>query len=65
MSIRVINKVFSYQICKKDIKINIESSHIKSTGHIENEVFSRINRNLTEKKCTYLNPELDPVYDLV
>ena len=39
-------------VCKKDININTKSSHIKSATHIENEVISRINNNLTDKTYT-------------
>ena len=37
------------EVCKKDINIKTKSSHIKSAAHIENEVISRINSNLTDK----------------
>ena len=52
-------------ICKKDININTKSSHIKSTAHIESEIISRINNNLTDRTYTYLNPDFAKVYDLV
>ena len=48
----------------KSIKIT-NSSHIKSTTHLENEVISRVNNNLTDKAYTYLNPEFDQVDGLV
>ena len=34
---------------KKDIDINTKSSHIKSAALLKNEVFSRINNNLTDQ----------------
>ena len=37
------------EACRKDININTKSSHIKPAAHIENEVISRINNNLTIK----------------
>ena len=37
------------EACKKDININTKSSHIKSATDIENEIISRINKNLTDK----------------
>ena len=52
-------------ICKKDININTKSSHIKSATHIEIEVFSRINNNLTDRTYTYINPDFEKVDDLV
>ena len=52
-------------ICKKDININTKSSHIKSATHIENEVISRINNNLTDRTYTYINPDFAKVDDLV
>ena len=45
------------EVRKKDININTKSSHIKSAAHIENEVFSRINNNLTDKAYTDTNPD--------
>ena len=39
--------------CKKDIKINTKSSHIKAATHIENEVISRVKKNLTDKTYIY------------
>ena len=44
---------------KKDINNITKSSHIKSAAHIENEVFSRINNNLTDKTYTYINPDFE------
>ena len=52
------------EVCKKDININTKS-HIKSALHIENEVISRINNNLTDKIYTYINPDFEKVDDLV
>ena len=52
------------EVCKKDIKINTKSSHIKSAAHIQNEVISRINNNLTDKTYTYTNPEFVKVDNL-
>ena len=52
-------------ICKKDINIYTKSSHIKSATHIENEVISRINNNLTDRTYTYINPDFEKVDDLV
>ena len=37
------------ETCEKDINIGTKSSEIKSSAHIENEVISRINNNLTDK----------------
>ena len=53
------------EVCKKDININTKSSHIKSAAHIENEVFSRINNDLTDKTYTYINPDFEKVDNLV
>ena len=53
------------EACKKDINNNSKSSHIKSAAHIENEVISRINNNLTEKTYTYINPDFEQVDNLV
>ena len=52
-------------VCKKDININTKSSHIKSATHIENEVISRINNNLTDRTYTYINPDFERVDNLV
>ena len=52
-------------ICKKDININTKSSHIKSATHIENEVISRINNNLTDRTYRYINPDYERVDNLV
>ena len=51
--------------CKKDINIDTKSSHIKSAAHIENEVISRINNNLTDKTYTHINPDFEEVYNFV
>ena len=53
------------QACKKDIKINTKSSRIKTAAHIENEVYSRININLTDKTYSYINPDFEKVDNLV
>ena len=46
------SKRMSYcEVCKKDININTKSD-IKSASHIENDVISRKNYNLTDKTCT-------------
>ena len=52
------------EACKKDINVNTKSSHIKSATHIENEVFSRIYNNLTDKPYTYINPDFEQVDNL-
>ena len=52
------------EVCKKDINNNTKSSHIKSAAHLENEVVSRINNNLTEKTFTYINPDSEKVDNL-
>ena len=53
------------EACKKDINTNIESSHIKSAAHIEIEVDSRINNNLTDKTYTYINPDFEKVDNFI
>ena len=53
------------EACKKDININTKSSHIKSTPHLENEVISRINNNLTDKTYKYINPDFEKVDKLM
>ena len=53
------------EVSKKVININIKSSHIKSATHKENDVYSRINSNLTDKTYTYLNAEFGQVDGLV
>ena len=53
------------EVCKKDRNINTKSSHIKSAAHIENEIISRINNNLTVKTYTYINPDFEKVDNLV
>ena len=50
---------------KKDININTKSSHMKTAAHIENEVYSRIKNNLTDKTYTYINPDFKKVENLV
>ena len=45
-------KMWYCEVCKKNINFNTKSSHIKSVAHIENEVISRINDNLTDKTYT-------------
>ena len=65
MSIKIVKKTWYCEVCKKDININTKSSHIKSAAHIENEVISRINNNLTDRKYTYVNPDFEKVDDLV
>ena len=52
-------------VCKKDININTKSSHIKSATHIENEVISRKNNNLTDRTYRYINPDYERVDNLV
>ena len=52
-------------VCKKDININTKSAHIKSAAHIENEVISRINNNLTDKTYRYINPDFEQVDNLI
>ena len=58
-------KMWYCEVCKKDININTKSSHIKSAAHIENEVISRINNNLTDKTYTSINSDFEKVYNLV
>ena len=53
------------EACKKDININTKSSHIQSAAHIDNEVISRINKNLTDKTYTYNNPDIEHVDNLI
>ena len=53
------------EACKKDIYINTKSSHIKSAAHLENEVISRINNNLTHKTNAFINPNFEQVDNLV
>ena len=53
------------ELCKKNININTKSSHIKSALHIENEITSRINNNLTDRTYTYNNPDFEKVDNLV
>ena len=53
------------EACKKDININTKSSHIKSAAHIENEIISRINNNLTDKTYRYINPDFEQTDNLI
>ena len=53
------------EVCKKVINLNTKSSHVKSAAHIENEVISRINNNLTDKTYTYINPDFEKEDNLV
>ena len=38
---------------------------MKSATHIENEVISRINNNLTDKTYTHINPDFEQVDNLI
>ena len=58
-------RVWYCELCTKDININTKSSHIKSALHIENEIISRINNNLTDRKYTNNNPDFEKVDNLV
>ena len=58
-------RIMYCEACKKEININTKSSHIKSAAHIEKEVFSRINNNLTDKTYTYINPDFEQVDYLI
>ena len=49
------------EACKKDKNMNTKSSHIKYAAHLENEVISRINKNLTDKTFTYINPDFEQI----
>ena len=51
--------------CKKDIIFNTKSSHIKSAAHLETEVISRINNNLTDKTYAYFNPDFEKTDNLI
>ena len=52
--------------CKKDINnINTNFSHIKSATHTESEVISKTNINLTDKTCTYINPDFEKANNLI
>ena len=53
------------EACKKDINLNTNTSHIKSAAHLESEVISRININLTDKTYTYINPDFEKVVILM
>ena len=60
------SKIMWYcEACKKDININTKSSHIKSAAYIENEVISRINKNITDETYTYINPDFQKIDNLV
>ena len=50
---------------EKDININTNSSHFKSAAHLENEVISGINNNLTDKTYTYIIPDFEKVDNLI
>ena len=65
MNIKIVKECGIVMYVKKDVNINIKSSHIKSATHIENEVFSRKNNNLTDKTYTYINPDFEKVDNLV
>ena len=52
------------EACKKETSIKTQSSHINSAAHIENEVISRTNNNLTDKTYTYFNPDFEKVDNL-
>ena len=47
------------------MNIDTKSSHIKSTTVIVKEVVSRINKNLTDKSSTHLNPHVEQKDNLV
>ena len=55
-----------FETCKKDIKINAKSSHIKSATHIhiEHGISSRLNNNFTDKLNTRINPRFEQVDNL-
>ena len=53
------------EACKKDISVNTKSSHIKSVPHIENEIISRVNINLTDETYTYINPDFEKIHNLI
>ena len=57
--------MWNCEACKKDINFNTTSSHIKPATHIENEVSSRMNKNLTDKTYTYINPDFEKKDNLV
>ena len=58
-------RMWHCDLCKKDKNINTKSSQIKSATHIENEVISRINNNLTDRTYRYINPDYERVDNLV
>ena len=60
-----IKMMWYCEICKKDINTNTKFSQIKSAAHIENEVISRRNKNLTDKTETYINPDFEQVDNLI
>ena len=49
------------ETCKTDLNINIESFRTKPPAHIENEVISRINNDITDKTYRYINPDFEKV----
>ena len=59
MDIEVILKMWYCKTCKKDKNINTKSSQTKSNLHIEIEVVSRVDNDLTGKKSTSFNPVFD------
>ena len=52
------------EACEKDINIITKSSPVESAAHIEKEVISKINNNLTDKIYTYINPDFEKVDNL-
>ena len=62
---KISKRMWYCEACKKDININTKSSHIKSAAHIENEVNSRRNNNLTDKSYRYINPDFEQVDKLI
>ena len=65
MNIKKVKECGIGESSKKDTNIITKSSHIKSATHIENEVFSRINNNLTDKTYKYINPVFEKVDNLI
>ena len=53
------------ETCKNDLNVVSKSFHNKSATHIEIEVLSRGNNNLTDKTNTHLIPDFEQVYNLV
>ena len=62
---KISRRMWYCEACKKDINIKTKASHFKSAAHIENEFFSRINNNLTEKTYTYINPDFEKLENLI